>query len=95
MWNKKECGLWKCGSRIGLFLAAFFVICFVWYYLRPVEQGLHMKLLKMSYSGFDGMNTKSFLLGLVQSYIWGYIGVGLWLLVGCCHKHSKCKNKYF
>jgi len=49
---------------------------------------LHMQLLELSFYGYDGMNVKSFIFGLIQSYIWGYIGVGLWCLssacCGCC-----------
>lgn len=75
---------WKGANRLGLFLVILFIICFVWYYLRPVEQELHLKLLKMIYFGFSEMNLTSFILGLIQSYIWAYIIVGIWRLAGCC-----------
>lgn len=77
----------KSANRIGLLLAGLFVICFIWYYIRPVEQGLHLQLLRLSFFGFSGMNLVGFILGLVQSYIWGYIILGVWRLVKiCCPK---------
>ena len=71
-------------NHLGLFLTLLFVVCFIWYYLRPAEQNLHLQLLKLSYFGFSGMNFGSFILGAVQSYLWGYIFFGLWQLSGCC-----------
>lgn len=83
MFCKKECGFWKCANHLGLFLALLFVICFFWW--RPAEVAdLHLKLLRMAFLGFDGLNAKSFVLGLVQSYIWAYVGLALWHLIGCC-----------
>lgn len=91
---ESNCGFWRCGHKIGLFLVVLFVLCFLWYFFRPVEQVLHLGLLKISFIGYTGMNFSSFLAGFVQSYIWGYIGVGIWMLVGCCMKRgSKCDTK--
>lgn len=87
--DSNRCSYKTCANRIGLFLAALFVVCFIWYYLRPVEQGLHLSLFKMSFFGFSGMNVRSFILGLIQSYIWGYIGVGVWWLIGGCRKDKQ------
>lgn len=72
------------GNHVGVFLALLFILCFVWYWLLPVHQELHLQLLELSFFGYNGMNVTSFILGLVQSYIWGYIGVALWRLAGCC-----------
>ena len=75
----------QCANRLGVFLAVLFVLCFIWYYLRPVEQDLHLRLFKLSYFGFNGMNIGSFILGVIQTYIWGYLFFGAWqLVVGCC-----------
>lgn len=90
MENERRCSYWRCANRVGLLLVALFVFCFLWYYLRPVEQELHLKLLRMSYFGFNDMGGLSFILGAVQTYIWGYIAVGIWWLLGCCFN---CKVK--
>lgn len=92
MFNKKDgCGFWKCANRIGIFLALIFIICFFWW--RPADTAdLHLKLLRMAFLGFDGLNAKSFVLGLAQSYLWAYVGVALWSLAGCCMKSNKCEK---
>jgi len=98
MFKKGSCNFWKCGSAVGLFLVALFVVCFAWYFIHPVEQTLHMQMFKLSYFGFEEMNASGFVLGAIQTYIWGYVAVGLWHLVGCCMKSGKgsdsgcCKN---
>ena len=76
----------KQGNRVGIFLALLFVMCFAWYWLHPVHQELHMQILELSFFGYSGMNSVSFISGLIQSYIWGYIGTGLWYLSACCQK---------
>ncbi|NGX28177.1 MAG: hypothetical protein K940chlam1_00352 [Candidatus Anoxychlamydiales bacterium] len=77
----------KQGNHVGIFLALLFIICFVWFWIRPVNQTLHMQLLEIFFYGFRGMNFGSFILGLIQSYIWGYIGVILWhWTCRCCYK---------
>lgn len=87
--DKNKCNYWKCANRAGLFLVILFTICFFWYYIRPVEQELHLKFLRLSYFGFNGMNISSFILGVIQTYIWAYIAVGIWWLVGCCKKGTE------
>jgi len=79
-----NCGYWKCATRVGLFLGALFAICFVWFYVQPAQGDLHKSLLELSFLGWTGMNATSFILGLAQSIIWGYLFVGVWVLVGCC-----------
>lgn len=88
--KKHKCSYWKCSMHVGLFLAVFFVICFAWFYIQPEEKELHMALLNLSFLGWSGMNFPSFLLGAIQSFIWGYILMGVWYLVGCCHKGGSC-----
>lgn len=89
----KHCNFWKCANRIGLFLAALFVLCFLWYYIHPVEQEYHLRSLRLAFIGYSGMNGVSFVLGAVQAYIWAYIGLGLWHLFGCCMKSGQCEKK--
>ena len=90
--HNKSCGYWRCANRVGLFLALAFVVCFIWFFIHPVEQDLHVRLLQLSFYGYSGMNVSSFISGLIQSYIWAYIFVGLWYLVGCCYKGGTCKH---
>jgi hypothetical protein len=87
-----HCNYWRCANRIGLFLAILFVICFSWFYIHPVEPDLHLRMLRLSFFGFTDMNVSSFVLGAIQSYIWAYIGVGVWQLVGCCFKAGQCDS---
>ncbi len=87
--HKPKCGYWRCSNAVGLFLAILFIICFAWLYINPVEADLHLRLFKLSFLGFSGINFVSFIFGLIQSYIWAYIGVGIWMLVGCCFKSGK------
>jgi len=72
---------WKCANKVGLFLVVLFAICFAWYFINPVEQEMHLAMFKMSYLGFEEMNAAGFLLGAVQTYIWGYLAVALWKFI--------------
>lgn len=89
---KEHCNYWKCANRIGLFLVILYVICFAWYFINPAEQATHLQMFKFSYLGFNGMDFVSFLSGAVQTYIWAYIGLGVWQVVGCCHKSGTSKD---
>lgn len=80
----------KPGCRVGCFLALLFVACFAWFWIRPVHQGLHMQLMELSFFGFSGLNFMSFLAGLIQSFIWGSVGVALWRLSGECCSRCGC-----
>ena len=70
------------GNRVGIFLALLFIICFAWYWLIPVNQDLHMQIFELLFFGFKGMTFAGFILGVIQTYVWGYIGVGLWIISG-------------
>ena len=88
MENQKKCNYWRCANSVGLFLTILFTICFLWYYIRPVEQEMHLALFRMVYLGFDGMDALSFIFGAVQTYLWAYVAIGAWNLVGCCRKNK-------
>ncbi len=87
---KGSCNFWRCANRVGLFLAILFAICFLWFYINPVEQEMHLSMFRISYLGFEEMNFTGFVLGAVQSYLWAYVGLGVWQLVGYCFKPSEC-----
>lgn len=76
--------MWRWGNKVGLFFVLAFLGCFAWYYIHPVEQSFHLSSLRLAFFGFSGMNGVSFIAGLVQSYIWGYLAVIGWYLVGLC-----------
>jgi len=74
---------WKLGTKIGLFFIIIFITCFAWYFIRGGNTELlqlHNNLLAITFFGWSGMNLASFILGLIQSFIWGYIAVALWRL---------------
>lgn len=68
--------------RLGVFLVLLLIVCSVWYYVNPSGREMHLEMFRMSYLGFSGMNMMSFILALVQTYIWGYVFVGVWWLSG-------------
>jgi len=70
----------KQSNRLGLFFLIWFVICVIWYYIQPAQSVLYMQLFKLNFLDFTGMNVQSMILGAIQSYILGYIGVATWML---------------
>jgi len=56
-------------------LGALFIVCFFWGYTisDPAVNSLHMNMLRMSFPGFTGLTLTSFILGLIQSVIWGLL----------------------
>lgn len=82
---------WQVGTRVGLFFAILFIVCFAWFYIRVGSselKQLHDSLFALSFFGWSGMNFVSFILGLMQSFVWGYIAVALWNLTGIFSKGS-------
>lgn len=71
----------KQANSIGLFLASLFTICFIWYYIMSVERELHLSLFRMTFLWFKTMNISSFILGIIQSYLWAYVGLAIWRIV--------------
>jgi len=89
MYGGKCDSFWKGANRLGMFLVLLFAVCFIWYFVRSVEADLHMRLLKLAFFGYSGMDVKSFILGAIQSYVWGYIFTGLWWLACGCGMMKK------
>ncbi len=85
----KNCG--KHGNHLGIFLGLVFILCFLWYWIHPVQQQFHLQFLESAFFGFNGMNMRSFVLGLIQSYVYGYIFHGVWCIscrLSGCSKHK-------
>ena len=68
---------WKQATRVAVFLGILFILCFIGYYVRG-SQALHLQMLSLTFWGFSGMNVESFVSGLVQTVVAGYVGYGLW-----------------
>ncbi|NQT50322.1 hypothetical protein HQ571_06540 [Candidatus Kuenenbacteria bacterium] len=75
---KNKSKYWQQANQLGLFFIALFIVCFLWFYLRSVEKELHEQLFRLTFLGFSGMNLFGFISGAIQSYVWGYIFVGIW-----------------
>ena len=84
--NHTHGGFWKDSNKIGIFFVLLLILCLIWYAIHPVARDLHLQLYQISFAGFSGMNAMSILLAVVQVYVWAYILVGLWMLVGGCCK---------
>jgi hypothetical protein len=81
----------KHGNHLGIFFVLLFILCFFWYWLHPVQQEFHLKFLQSLFFGYSEMNAISFILGIIQSYIWGYIIAIIWYFSsycagGCCKR---------
>ncbi|OGY92724.1 MAG: hypothetical protein A3H70_00835 [Candidatus Komeilibacteria bacterium RIFCSPLOWO2_02_FULL_48_11] len=64
----------KLGWVLSIFGVVAFVVHYVWYYLVDAAlRGDYLKWLKMCFFGFSGMNANSFIVALVQAFVWGWI----------------------
>lgn len=62
------------GPALAILGAVGFVLCSLWGFVIPVDvRELHADLLRISVLGWSGMNITSFILGIVQWAIWGWI----------------------
>lgn len=82
MKNNKEV---RQATRLAVFLGLLFVVCFIGYYVRGTQE-VHREFLSLMFWGFTGMNVESFVSGLAQSVIDGYVGYGLWRLTSVAVK---------
>lgn len=74
--------LTQLGWTLSLLFSLGFLVCFVWTFILTGDQReLHLSLLQLSYLKFSGLDAVSFISGLVQSFVWGWIValVFLWL----------------
>jgi len=74
----KHKGYVRMSHHVGVFIVMLWALCFLWYYVQPAERTLHMQFFRLSFYGFTGMNPMSFISAAVQSYLWGYVFVGVW-----------------
>ena len=81
-----------CAMKVGMFFAVLFVLCFArsWAWGDAGLQALHLSLLKVTFLWFTGINAISFVLGLVQSFIYGVAVVGIWRLISSSCNGDKC-----
>lgn len=76
----------KHSNHLGIFLAFLFVIIFVWQWIHPTSQEFGNQFLNFWFFGYGGNVVVGVFLGIVQSFIWGYIFTGLWHLACWCKK---------
>lgn len=83
----------KKGMFFGVIFALLYVLCFFWYYAVGADyQKLYIDMHKMSFMWFSGMNFASFVSGLVQAYIFGWIVALAIKIAGlCCGCCKECK----
>ncbi|NCS66804.1 hypothetical protein GW777_00300 [Candidatus Peregrinibacteria bacterium] len=83
-----------CKKHLGATLAGLgvvaYVVCHFWGFVVPADvQELHADLLRISVLGWSGMNLTSFILGIVQWAIWGWLigaafaTIGKWCATSC------------
>ncbi|HBV57814.1 MAG TPA: hypothetical protein DEB73_00895 [Candidatus Magasanikbacteria bacterium] len=94
---KKSFG--KNGMFFAVLFALLYVLCFFWYYTISDAglKELYMNMHRMSFMWFSGMNFASFISGLVQVYILGWV-VALAIKIaglccGCCKDECKIEEK--
>jgi len=70
----------KQAHRLGLFFVTLLALCYAWFYIQPVERDLHLRLFRLSFFYFTDMGLMSLISGVIQTYLWGYIGVAAWIV---------------
>lgn len=82
----------KLALQVGALFGGLYVLCFFWPAVRGLSaelSALHLQMWQIAFFGFSGFNVASFISGLVQSFIYGLIAVGVWRLAGlCCGGHG-------
>ncbi len=82
------------GLFFGALFALIYVISFFWYFAvkAPVLQEMFLNCFRVSFIWWNGMDFASFVSGLIQSFIGGWILVILlWLSCKICG--CQCENK--
>lgn len=71
----KKLDLMQVAFSLAILFAIGFVVCYFWVYKStdPDLVNMHLGMLKISFFGYSGMNFASFILGLIQSFIWGIL----------------------
>lgn len=89
MGHHKNFSFMRLAHKLSTLFVLLFIICFIWYWINPAEQALHLALFKMKFFAFSGMNITSFISGFIQVIIWGHIVAAL-LLISAKACHGKC-----
>lgn len=88
-----------CKKHLGATLAGLgavaYVACYFWGLVVPADlRGLHADLLRISVPGWTGMNATSFILGIVEWAVWGWlIGAAFATIGGWCAKSCSMIKK--
>lgn len=82
--------LLKHAALIGVFVIVLFVACILWRYTStdPEVMRFHLLGLKTAFPGFTDFGAQSIFLGVVYSFIYGFVGSIIFhsLHCGCCGK---------
>ncbi|MFA4846433.1 MAG: hypothetical protein WC654_07835 [Patescibacteria group bacterium] len=75
--------------RVGGFFVLLYALCLVWPMIYPYGEDVlafHLLSLKLLFPGFQGYVVSSLLWGGVLSFVYGFIGSGIFhaLHKGCC-----------
>lgn len=78
------------GATLAFLGAVSYVVCHLWGFVLPIDvQELHQNLLRISVLGWSGMNVTSFVLGVLEWAVWGWIigvafaTIGTWCAKSC------------
>ena len=90
MMNSK-CDYKHMAVPLGLMFALLYFVFYFWSYTvtEPAVKELHINLLKLVFFWFNGLNGISFLLGLIQSFVWGLIVAALFYFG---YRHCPCDD---
>jgi len=76
--KKNSIDIVRFGWTLSLAISLFYIVDFIWGFTLPVDvQTKYMELLSIAYIGFTGFDVLSFILGLIQVFIWGWVIAGI------------------
>ena len=87
----KKCDYKHLAVPLGLMFALGYFIIYFWGYTEsdPSLKALHLGLLRLAFLGFTDLNGVSFLLGLIQSFVWGLVVAALFYFG---YRHCPCDD---
>lgn len=88
---KSKCDYKHIAVPLGLMFSLLYFVAYFWGYTESdlTVKALHLNVLRLAFLGFTGLNGVSFLLGLVQSFVWGLIVAGLFFFG---YRHCPCDD---
>lgn len=82
------------GWMVSLFFIVLYLICLGWGYLLADAElmTLHQQLVALTFPGFVWFSWGSFIWGLVLSFVYGWVGAGIFVGLEkiCCGEKGGC-----